>query len=80
LKDEQVRKNLELFRAALIEDAHYAPSIILALDAVLDPENGIIAAKQAGWALAHERANAMQQLATENELLKLKIAKLEGKK
>jgi len=40
-------------------------------DAVLDPDN------QAGWALAHERANLIQTISNENELLKLKIVELE---
>lgn len=81
MKDDEIRVPLQRLRNLLKDmiktgeiDEH---SMLAALDHVLDEEFGVIAAKKAGWALAHERANVMQQLSTENDLLKLRVAELE---
>jgi len=72
MKDEELRQHLGDLRIYI--SLHKAPKMLEALDAVLDPENGVIAAKQAGWVLAHERANLLQTVTAENELLKLQLA------
>lgn len=83
MKDEELIEALKVARN-LIEhvEVHYVEDewrdkMLAAIDHVLDSETGTIAAKQAGWALAHERANQMQKLSTECDLLKLRVAELE---
>ena len=76
MKDEELRSRLEAVRVVIVALGNFYenPTHVEALDAVLDPDNGVIAAKQAGWALAHERANLLQTVTAENELLKLQLA------
>jgi hypothetical protein len=78
MKDEELRSRLERVRVVIVGlgEFYENQTYVEALDAVLDPENGVIAAKQAGWAIAHERANLLQALHAEIETLKIENKRL----
>ena len=78
MNDEELRRRLQHVKDIIRGrgEARETLELVEALDQVLDPDFGMIVAKQAGWALAHERANLLQALHAEIETLKIENQRL----